>query len=325
MTKIQFKTKLAPRKFNSERRRPADVLNIEGAPSARGNSFWKRIRGCPREHALWSLGIRRDGDAEALTQGLTFHHALEVYYGTLQAFQATRDPSDADFYTGGAAAAEAAAWEALAPMASEPNYEATYKEVERMLASYFDEYRGVDRWEVIAVEETLEVYSDDLDYSARLDLIVRDADRGGMWIVEHKTARALTETLLAGYQLDQQILGQMWLMRACVDLTAYPPLRGVLVNITTKHVKTQFARPEVLPSDAHLRAFEDSMRAHKEMLDLWARQGYPQMLGACAGPTHFFQKCDYFDFCYSRPARSVEEIKNMSTAQLPAGYVREDS
>lgn len=318
-------------KHNSDRANPAEVLGIEDTgASKRGNTYWKTMRGCPRESALRNIvGLRRGGDSEALTVGLTFHHALEVYYRAIMRHQASfTGPTHQealgfhDFLWGGLAEAEQAAWESIAPMKGVEGYEATYDEIERMLAGYFDQYRRKDRWRIIAVEETLEYDDEAMEYSARLDLIVECFDRGGMWVIEHKSARAISEDLLAGYQLDQQIVGQVWLLRACVDLTAYPPLRGVLVNITTKHKSgPRFERVECMPSKHHLSAFETSLSAWHAIVPVFEELGWPQALGNCAGPSRYWSRCDYYDLCYGKPDVTVAQLVKEDP---PMGFTRDE-
>jgi hypothetical protein len=341
--------KAKPKKsWNDERRKPSVVLGIvDPGASARGNSYWKEMRGCPREHALSKIvRLKREGDQEALTQGLIFHHALEHYYRAIQAWQhamgttAERPNIVNDEYLFGCLPeAERAAWQSVEAVRNEPGYEDTWAMTERMLTNYFETYRRQDRWRIIAVEETLE-YRDGggiipmndnklsterakppMEYSARLDLIVEDYDRGGMWVVEHKSAKAITEDLLEGYQLDQQIVGQVFLLQRCVDLTQYPPLKGVLINITSKHVKTQFQRPEVCPSRYHVAAFEESLRAWNDIRGAFEDNGWPKALGNCSGPAHYFKKCAYFDICHGKPELSVAQLMR---TEPPIGFVREE-
>jgi hypothetical protein len=345
-----------PPQFNNKRRPPTEVLGIANpGASARGNSYWKQMRSCPREHALHDIvGLKREGDQEALTVGLAFHHALEVYYRAIQAHQhalgttAERpDIASPEYFWGATTAAERLAWKSIEAMSTEPGYEDTYAELERMLASHFDCYRRKDKWRIIAVEETLE-YADEgvfgeevvsysgysgehevsrpqlagpMEYSARLDLIVEDYNAGGMWIIEHKSAKAITETLLSGYQMDQQILGQVWLLRQCVDLTRYPVLRGVNVNITSKHKVPRHERCQVLPSKRHLQAFEDSMRSWNALRGAFESHGWPKALGNCAGPAHYFKKCPYFDVCHGQPEASVADLVR---ADAPYGFVKRE-
>ncbi len=333
--------------FNKDRRPPDEVLGIVNpGASARGNSYWKLMRSCPREHALQHIvGLGHEGDQEALTVGLTFHHALEVYYKAIQAHQwalgttATRpDIASPEYFWGATGAAEKAAWHSIEPMSTEPGYEDTYEELERMLASYLDVYRRTDRWRIVAIEETLE-YADDgfeditwkgdpphivgpLEFSARLDLIVEDYDRGGLWIVEHKSAKAITEDLLSGYQMDQQILGQVWLMDRCVDLSQYPLLRGVVINITSKHKKTQHQRVDVCPSKRHLAAFEDSMRSWNDLAGAFENHNWPKALGNCSGPAHYFKKCPYFDVCHGQPDATVADLVRQDA---PLGFIKKET
>lgn len=340
--------------FNKDRRPPDVVLGtVNPGASARGNTYWKTARGCPREHALRNIvRYKKEGDQEALTQGLIFHYALEVYYRGIQAWQhalgTTAERPDIvspEYVWGGIPSAEAAAWKALEPLSREAGYgpvvdskgkhhEGTYAEVERMLASYFDCYRRQDRWRVVAVEETLEYedaggqfgtpgfHAPPMEYSARLDLIVEDYDRGGLWVIEHKTARALTDDLLEGYQMDQQIVGQVWLLRNCVDLSKYPTLRGVTINLTSKTKVPKHQRVDVNPSKRHVAAFEESIRAWNGVLPAFEKYGWPKALGNCSGPMHYFKKCEFFDVCHGWPDVSVAQF--MRYAEPPLGYVRRE-
>lgn len=278
-------------------RTPAhEVLGVEaGSGSAAGSTYWKGLRLCPREHGLRHEArlspVKRD--SEALTLGWLFHLALETYYGALR--DATTRPI-----------AESSAWAKIEPLADHPDYRDTYAEVERMLASYFDAYRETDAsWRVVAVEETLEYVDPGMRYSARLDTVIeRD---GGLWILEHKTAKTIGADLITGYQLDLQILGQVWLLQKCVDLSTYPPLRGVIVNITSKHKPPRHERVEVMPSSAHLDAFEQSMRDWHALEGVVKKLGYPRALGNCAGAARFWGKCDYYDVCHGWPQHTVED------------------
>lgn len=330
-------------KRHTNRRPPGKVLKTEdpGASPA-GNSFWKEMRLCPRAHALRSLvKLRRKGDSEALTLGFLFHYALEIYYKTIQRYQEgyqtkagkavtqpalqLNDEDLRDYLWGASGEGQQRVWKALKPLETEPGYDDTYNEVCRLLAAYFVQWGMTDPWRIVAVEETLE-YEDaspdeGLRYSARLDLIIEHIKRGGLWVVEHKTTKVVTMDLLEGYQMDQQILGQMWLLKRCVDLTAYPPLNGVLVNITTKHKPPRFERVEVCPSKYHLAAFEQSLRAHKVLERHWADLSWPQYFGNCAGPARYWSRCDYFDMCHGQPELSVEDWQEQDP---PFGFVKEE-
>jgi hypothetical protein len=301
-----------------------DEAFAHGASRA-GSTMWKRARRCPREHALYQSGLRRSQAKEALDFGILFHHALEVYYRTIQADQARLDeagaPWDDAYYWGALDEAERAVWASLATFQGEPGYEETYERLETTLTHYFLTYRRRDRWRVLAVEETLE-YAVDFVFTARLDLIVEDVDRTGLWIVEHKTTRAITDDLLSSYQLDLQILGQVFLVQQCVDTDALGvPFRGVMVDIATKHKVPRFERVEVCPSRDHLANFAQSMRDWNVLFDVWRDLGWPQALGNCAGATRFFKTCPYYAVCHGRPAVSVDDLMaEYANAGPPVGY-----
>jgi len=287
IVKLTVPSVLAP-----TRRRVDDVLGIEGGASAAGSSYWKRIRRCPREHALAQILVKDGAGSENLDLGLLFHHGMENYYDMI-----ATSPTDVGL-------AEQACWESLQAFESEEGYEKTYPEVERLLAAYFDHYRGHDQWRIIAVEETLE-YAGAFRYTARIDLIVEI--NGGMWVVEHKTARSISADLLSGYQMDIQILGQVWLLQQCVDLDKYPPLKGVLVNIVSKHKPPRFERIEVMPSRHHLAEFEKSMLAWSAIANTYERLDYPKALGNCTGPAQYFRVCDFYDICHGHPLETVDD------------------
>lgn len=279
-----------------------EVLDIpnEGA-SPVGSTFYKTLMACAREHALaYEIGAELEYAGDPLTQGLFFHHLLQLYYEK-----------------GTAGAKEG--FELCAQLEEHQAYSDLGEQARTMFDSYLDLYDGKDKWRVIAVEETLIYHGDAFSYSARLDLIVEDLERGGMWVVEHKTARALTAELLDNYQMDIQILGQVWLVRHCVDLDKYPPFKGVRVNITTKHKNPQHTRVEVYPSDRHLAAFEMTAANLHAIRGVNEKLGWPQALGHCSGYTRGYSRCDYFDICHAYPDVSVEQWK---TRELPLGYTR---
>lgn len=286
---------------DARKRRPAEVVLgvLDAGASVAGSTYYKTMRRCPREHALTHVaGLRTQRRSEALTVGWLFHHALEAYYRS---------------------SSEKAAWEAIQALASEPGYEETYPSVERMIGSYLERYRHHDRWRVLAVEETLTHREPGLSYSARLDLVVHDEADDRLWIVEHKTARAITPDLLSGYQMDMQILGQVWLYHRCVDAGAYPRIGGVRINITTKAVTPKHERVEVYPSRAHLDAFETSLRDWNALVPVFEKRGWPKALGNCTGPVRYFGTCDFFDLCHGRPEATVAQI---AREEPPVGFDR---
>lgn len=343
--KLSFKEAQSP--WNAERpqtnrRGPAHVLGLGGAPtgssSAVGSTFWKRVMRCPFEHAMHELvQLRSKWDDEALTVGFLAHHAREHYYEAHKAAQVGLSVAErqTELLWRGQEDAERASWAAIEAVRTEPGYTnaplgskfpSTWNQLESVWASFLDSYRRAERWLVVATEETVR-FTDPrtrLDYSARLDSLVVDYDRGGLYLGEFKTARAVTRDLVEGYQLDLQILGQVWLMRRCVDIEAlgHGPLKGVIIDIITKQKTPRVERVVVYPSEQHLKAFELAMEDWVLALDFHASRNYPRAFGKCIGPDRGYRRCAYFDLCHLHPLRTITEWQ-AEVAQLgpPEGFV----
>ena len=316
----------AEREALRQTRRPVDaVLGITGGASSRGSTYYKALRTCPRAAALREAGlVRTGGGSESLDTGLLFHAGLEAFYGAVKLWQDTFAPGH--FATLSPAETvparyEAEVWGRLNDFAAEPGYAATFSEVERLLGAYFESYRGLDHWRILAVEETLEYAVGDLEFTARLDLVVYDYATKGVWVIEHKTSKALTETLMSGYQLDFQTLGQCWLVDRCVDLDALGPFQGIVVNIVTKAKQPKIARVPVCPSRQHLVGFEQSLRMQTAVAAYARQLGAPRWIGNCSGPAQYFGACDYFDLCHGRPTDTLEET--LAGDDPPFGFTRE--
>jgi hypothetical protein len=336
-------TKNVPNKPARDRRSISAVLGRRFEGSRRGASYHKRIRRCPREHGIATVaGIYSPKPKDALDIGTLFHLALEVFYltiakwqvnhpkwkfvGKLKGYDSVRRQlhDDVDFLWGANDAAEKAAWDAIDVFSREPGYEDVYPVVEHCLISYFEYYRSRDRFLVIAVEQTLDYVSPIFEYSCRKDTLIIDLHETnfGLWSLEHKTAKALTEDLRVGYRTDLQILGQMFLVREMLDLSWYPPYRGCIVNIVTKQKTTAFDRVYVATSEGLLRDFVRSEECWGELEGMMEILGYPQAFGQCIGPSRYFDKCTYYDLCHNHPERSVDDWKRLPV--LPEGFGRND-
>lgn len=116
-----------------------------------------------------------------------------------------------------------------------------------------------------------------------------------------------------------QIVGQVWLLKVCVDLDRYPPLRGVLVNIITKQPTPRFERVEVCPSRDHLAGFEEAQRGWAAIEGAFSQVGWPKALGNCNGPARHFSTCDYFSLCHTHPRATVADL--LASPAVPDGYV----
>lgn len=297
------------------------VLDVVDGPSRRGSTVYKEERKCPRAAALrYIVGLRSTKPKDALDIGLIVHHAWEVYYRCIQRHQAvfpSHERASEDFWWGASQDAEHAAWAAISPIAQEPGYEEVWDTAQRALVGYFEEYRRRDAWEIVAVEETLEYSGPLFDYTVRQDLIVRRADSPGLWLVEHKTAKLLNESLQAGYAMDMQTLGQFWTAKKCLAPALAQELRGVLVNIVTKHKTPQFLRVEVVPPTEQLIAFERYLVFQTQHQLLNAQQGHPLAFGQCTGAVQYFGTCTYYDICRARPLATIEQI---ASEPAPFGF-----
>jgi len=288
------------------RRSVGEVLGILDGPSKAGSTYWKMVRRCPREAALYRLGLRGPS-TEALDVGKLFHHGLEHYYLAQQRGAGLEDR-------------EREALESVQAFQHEEGYEETYGEVERLLTAYVAHVRTVaqDDWEVLAVEENVEYQHGRIVYTSRLDLVVKDREDGGAWLVEHKSLRTTSAETQLGYQMDLQILGQVWLAANCFDWSQLPPFRGVIVNITTKHRHPRVERLRVMPSADHLAAFE----AHLHELETIERHngemGHPKFFGNCTGAPRYFSRCTYYDICFNRPRATVEDVaRDVAEGTIP--------
>lgn len=306
-----------------------DVLGVKGGASVAGSTFWKAQRTCPRMAALKTAGLRREGaSSESLDSGLLYHACLEAYYRAIQAHQLELSGNLAALSSDKLMPSrlEAHAWAVLEKFRALEGYAETVEVIERILGAYFQAYRGEDRWEIVAVEENLEWLEDfvpkgeigRLCYSARLDLLVLDHKLGGLWVIEHKTAQSVSEKALAGFQMDLQTLGNVWLMHACVDLDQFDAVfAGINVNIITKATQPKIARVQVCPSPQHLAEFEHSMRAMSRIATVTQELGSPRYIGNCAGPAQYFSSCDFFDVCHMRP---MDSLADTIAAEPPLGF-----
>lgn len=321
MTLVRIAT--VDRKASPVRRRPGEVLNFQDGPSPRGSTYYKTLLACPREFALrYDVGLEPELLSAPLATGQLHHKCLELYFRALQEHQmapGAAELSREEYLWGGAKEAMRRAYEVLDTLRAEPGYAETADELDRMLGSWFERYHRRDEWRIVAVEETIE-YRGRIRYSARLDLVVEDLAKHGLYPVEFKTARFITEDLVDNYQMDWQILGQVWLLETCINLKRYLPFKGVVVDITTKHKTPQHARVDVLPSRHHLKAFEESVVQWSGVIDHMKFLGWPRALGHCSGYARGYSKCQMYDICHGHPEMTVDAWKKLKDP--PLGFVR---
>jgi hypothetical protein len=287
----------------TKQRRPLhEVLGIEkGDASPRGSTYWKTLMTCAREFALrYEAQLEPEVVGEPLTLGLLWHFILEELYTGVEVAELFR---------------------VLDHVEQEPGYYRLAQRAQRMLDRYLDVHRE-DKWRVLCIEQPLQYASYHphvIEYSARLDLVVvRD---GRTWIVEHKSHQRIDANTLDNYQLDLQVLGQVWLWKNAVRLDKYPPFGGVLINVVSTGNTVEVARVECCPSRLHLEAFERTLRSLCATRAHAGEAGWPQSLGHCAGFARGYGRCAYYALCQSQPTRTIPE---WTVAETPWGFVRRE-
>lgn len=286
--------------------------------SARGSTFWKSLRLCPREHALrYEVGLvpLSEKPRPALDRGKVVHAALEHYYTMLGEGRSANAVEDT------LARLERLSEEVFKLADNDPEFGASWRdalnEADRTIRGYFAQYAS-EPIRVLDVE--VSVFRPILrgaSYSARLDLVA-ELD-GAVWIVEHKTTRVASGSSLQNFWLDLQILGQAWLTEGRKRWrfgTASEWVRGVLVNILVATKEPKFVRVPCVFSPDHLTAFHREMISLVEYREFCLRSQWPRNFGNCSGFSRFNTTCDYFDLCALSPLLSVEDMRK----ETPLGF-----
>lgn len=318
----------------------SQVLNTpDVGASPKGSTYRKSLLMCPHEHGLlYQLGLRPEFPSEALTIGWIFHYALQRYYEAIFEYQRDyaalwreRCPGDPfgyrlkdEFFFGHHAEAAAIAWKSVRDLENADGYKDTWETVSRTIDAYLDHYDRRDRWEIVAVEETVEFYgkkSGSFDHTARLDLIVIDWSVGYVFNVEHKTAKWISQDLVDFYDLDLQILGQVWLAANCIDWQkmGLPMFGGCKINIASKQKTPVLIRHDVLPSVQALEAFERMVGQSEALEGVYEQLGWPKSLGHCAGYARGYSKCQFYELCRGYPLETVKSLARWRDP--PNGFV----
>jgi PD-(D/E)XK nuclease superfamily len=317
-----------------------EILSIpDTGASPRGSTYRKSLLQCPHEHGLlYEIGLRPESPTEALTIGLLFHYALQRYYESIFAYQREfavkwriDHPTDPwgyrkqdGFFFGNHAEASAVSWKAIRDLENADGYKETWATLSRTVDAYLDHYSFRDRWEIVAVEETVEYYgsaSGSFDHTARLDLIIIDWADGRVYNVEHKTARWISQDLVDFYDLDLQILGQVWLAMRCIDWAkaGLPMFGGCKINIASKQKTPVLIRHDVIPSVQALEAFERMLGQWENIRGVYAKADWPKALGQCAGAARGYSKCQFYELCRAYPLETVTTVGKWRDP--PSGFV----
>jgi hypothetical protein len=291
MPKLSFTVPLSGKKTPVDRGSIFGLLNIpDTGASPKGSTYRKSLIQCPHEHGLlYEIGLRPSAPTEALTLGLLFHYALQRYYEEIFRFQQqfeAKYPADyrkeSEYFWGHEAEASKVAWKSVSELQFADGYADTWAVLSRVLDAYFDHYSRRDRWRILAVEET--------------------------------------QDLVDFYDLDLQILGQVWLAARCIDWdkSGLPMFGGTKINIASKQKVPILIRHDVLPSTQHLIAFERMLGQWEDMRGVYEKFGWPKSLGHCAGYARGYSKCQFYELCREHPLETVETIRQWRDA--PSGF-----
>lgn len=247
-----------------------------GGPSAWGNSRWKVFLQCPWKYWVkYILGAqmtvqhpRYETLLKSLWVGGLYHEARARYYlENLKHVNAQGESiSDADQVTIDEDCVKAMYGVVDLAEKIQPSVAA---EVRRLLMGWIT-LKGPgtvhdDRNVTMYVENLVEVYGF-FAYTTRLDRVFWDDDLGGAIIQEHKTASWYSETLLASYRTDPQILGQVYCWEHSELREKHGPLVAVEIDIAVKAKQREYFRHRV---PVNMDAVEDwarCMRAENALL-----------------------------------------------------------
>lgn len=261
-----------------------EVLTPEeklGGPSPFGSSKWNDFKNCPYLYELkYVRRYRPETYNTALEVGGLFHEALARYFaGRLDG---------ASFKE-----CKARAYD-IVNRAGDPAPDISSRVrvlLDHWMTMYHrTEYSFADR--VIAVEILVEKGTP-FTYSARLDLVLEW--RGGVEIMDHKTARIYDSNMLMSYRLEPQFLGHMWLWEGSPQEERYGPLKKYTVDLITK---TKI--PTIDLVDVPIRPHKIKQWDH-EMQDHWRWfQKYNKGLYVWPRRTGYQCRfCDAFEHCAS--------------------------
>lgn len=277
-----------------------------GGPSPHGSSYWKDFRTC--EYLFWAHQVKRmeaspehpryDKLREALELGGLYHEALARYYlehlkhfdrkGKKFSDASQKDIDEACIHAMYDIVNRA---EAIVPGTASQ----TRRYLEGWLQIFGPGTAMDDRRSTMYVEQLVEVNADGFPYSTRWDRVFWDSELNGPVLQEHKTARSYSETLLASYRTDPQMIGQMY----CWDHSAFRkmhgPLAGYRVSLCIKGARREYPQEDVPINPKVIKDWAKDQRwlyfqmQQCETLDRW-----PRRRGACI---QWMRPCEFHEHC----------------------------
>jgi hypothetical protein len=195
-------------------------------------------RHCALKHQLGYIERwRTEETSEALSRGKLFHSVMENHYRAIQAKQQGWDEAIEGY------------GRALRELLYDSHTGQQTEEqalVEWMYRGHSDHWSDdARRWRILGVEHKLEDWLPTrkgtrsyIRMKGTIDLIVRDHEMGGMWIVDHKTCANLPKGRET--DLDDQFAIYQWLLTQQGH-----DIRGIIYNaVRTKKLKTRDMEPD---------------------------------------------------------------------------------
>lgn len=279
-----------------------------GGPSEWGNSRWKDFLQCPWKY--WVKHVKQlkmtveHPRYEALNRSLwvggLYHEARARYYlANLQYVNAKgeRDPNDESNQADIDDACTKAMFDIVD--AAEKIQPTVAAEARRLLMGWIT-WGGPgtqqdDRNYTMYVERLLETKKDGFPYSTRIDRIFWNEELDGAIIQEHKSASWYSETLLASYRTDPQILGQIYCWENSELEEKHGPLRAVEIDIAVKGKQRAYYRHRVPVYQPAVDDWARCMKSeHALLVSCMANESWPRRRANCflwARPCELHEVC----------------------------------
>lgn len=171
-------------------------------------------------------------------------------------------------------------------------------EVWRLYSAYIDFYG--DRDYIVPLAAEARAVNEETGDTCRYDLICRIdspplGELPGFYILEHKTAWRFDQTVLDGWDIDGEVLGEYAFWKLGGFEEKYGPLNGIIVNIIGKQKEPKFHRVFVTPSQYQIDEHLSSLAYFREYeYNLMKLGYYPRSTAGCMTR---YGACSFYDRC----------------------------
>ncbi len=277
-----------------------------GGPSEWGNSRWKDFIQCPYKYHVKHVRRLKPTPQhpryEAIMQNLwiggLYHEARARYYLENLKHVDSHGQRLSELPQPEVDEACAKAMMGLVDKASEiQGFVAT--EARRLLMGWMTLHGpgtpNDDRNSTMYVENLLETKCDGFPYTCRLDRVYWDDNLEGPVIQEHKTAAWYSESLLASYRIDPQILGQVYLWETSELKEKHGPLKVFEIDIAVKQKQREYHRERVPVNMAAVKDWARSMKHEWALLQFcMASDSWPRRRANCF---QWAKPCELHEVC----------------------------